>query len=47
MNRNKITLKAGSNKLIGEKIVLQVINIVDDIIIGEIKISISSLMNKR
>ena len=47
MNRNKITLKAGSNKLIGEKIVLQVINIVDDMIIGEIKISISSLMNKR
>ena len=46
-NGNKITLKAGSNKLIGEKIVLQVINIVDDIIIGEIKISISSLMNKR
>ena len=46
-NGNKITLKAGSNKLIGEKIVLQVINIVDDMIIGEIKISISSLMNKR
>ena len=46
-NGNKITLKAGSNKLIGEKIVLQVINIVDDVIIGEIKISISSLMNKR
>ena len=46
-NGNKITLKAGSNKLIGEKIVLQVIDIVDDMIIGEIKISISSLMNKR
>lgn len=46
INENKITLRVDSNDLIDEKFALQVINVTDDSVIGEISINILGIMSR-